>query len=139
MASTMTHPKEERTYLMIKPDGVKRGLTGDVICRIEQRGFKIIALRMEQPPRQKVDDHYPKDDAWIMRLGEKTLATYEKYGYDAMRELGTTDKLAIGKMVRGWLLDFMTSAPLVKMVIQGVHAIDMVRKICGNTLPNLAD
>src|SRR3989338_3803257 len=106
MASTMTHPKEERTYLMIKPDGVKRGLTGEVIRRIEQRGLKIIALRLQRPPRQQVDDHYPKDEAWISRLGEKTLNTYQKYGYDAIQELGTTDKLEIGRMVRGWLLDF---------------------------------
>ncbi len=124
---------------MIKPDGVTRALVGDVIRRIEQRGLKIIALRMFQPPRQLIDDHYPKDEAWISRLGEKTLNTYAKYGYDAIKELGTTDKLEIGKMVRGWLLDFMTSAPLVKMIVQGVHAVDMVRKICGNTMPALAD
>lgn len=124
---------------MIKPDGVTRALSGEVIRRIEQRGLKIVALRMQRPPREQVDDHYPKDEAWIMRLGEKTLNTYAKYGYDAIKELGTTDKLAIGNMVRGWLLDFMTSAPIVNMVIQGVHAVDMVRKICGNTMPALAD
>ena len=124
---------------MIKPDGVKRALLGEVTRRVEQRGLKVVALSMFKPPRQMIDDHYPKDEAWIMRLGEKTLNTYQKYGYDAIKELGTTDKLEIGKMVRGWLLDFMTSAPLVKMVVQGVHAVDMVRKICGNTMPALAD
>ena len=38
------NPKEERTYVMIKPDGIKRGLTGEIISRIEQRGLKIVAL-----------------------------------------------------------------------------------------------
>ena len=42
-------------------------------------------------------------------------------------------------MVRAWLLDYMLSAPLVKMVIEGVHAVDMVRKIAGPTLPYLAE
>ncbi|HEY4519085.1 MAG TPA: nucleoside-diphosphate kinase, partial [Candidatus Paceibacterota bacterium] len=42
----MKHPKEEQTYVMIKPDGVKRGLTGEIISRIERRGLKIVAIQM---------------------------------------------------------------------------------------------
>ncbi len=134
----MQHPKEEKTYVMIKPDGVKKGLIGQVIGRFEQRDLKIVALEMFQPTREQVDNHYPKDEKWITRLGEKTSATYEKYGYD-LSELGTTDLFEIGKKVRGWLLDFMISAPLVKIVVQGVHAVDVVRKIAGPTMPYLAD
>jgi len=135
----MKHPKEEQTYVMIKPDGVKRGLTGEIISRIERRGLKIVAIQMIVANRERVDNHYPKDSAWIKRVGEKTLATYQKYGYDAKSELGTADPNEIGKMVREWLLEYMTSAPMVKMVIQGVHAIDMVRKLVGHTLPAMAE
>ena len=53
--------------------------------------------------------------------------------------MGTTDALKIGKQVRGWLMDFMTSAPLVRMVVQGTHAVDVVRKIAGPTMPYEAD
>ena len=56
----MKHPKEERTYIMVKPDGVKRGLTGEIIRRIEQRGLKVIALAMEKPSRDQIDGHHPK-------------------------------------------------------------------------------
>lgn len=133
------HPKQERTFLMLKPDGVKRGLTGEVIRRMEQVGLKVIALQMDKPSREQMDNHYPKDETWIRRVGQKTLSTYEKYGYDATRELGTNDDLEIGTMVRGWLIDFMTSAPLVKVVFQGVHAVDMVRKLVGETMPFMAD
>ncbi|MDP3986155.1 MAG: nucleoside-diphosphate kinase [Candidatus Veblenbacteria bacterium] len=133
------HPREERTFLMVKPDGVKRGLTGEIIRRLEQRSLKVVAISMFQPTREQIHEHYPKDETWISRLGEKTLTTYAKYGYDAKAELGTDDKLEIGKMVRGWLVDYMTSAPLVKMVIQGVHAVDMVRKLAGNTMPSAAE
>lgn len=133
------NPKEEKTFLMIKPDGIRKGLTGEIIKRMEQRDLKIVALEMFQPVKAKIDDHYPKDKKWISRLGDKTLATYEKYGIDPVKELGTSDNYEIGKMVRGWLLEFMTSAPLVRMVIQGIHAVDMVRKIVGPTMPYAAE
>lgn len=133
------HPKEETTVVLIKPDGIKRGLIGDIIARIEQRGLKVISIGMITPVRELVDDHYPKDKTWINRLGEKTMSTYNKYGIDPQKQLGTRDTLEIGKMVRGWLIDFMTSGPVIKMVIKGIHAIDMVRKLAGNTLPNMAD
>ncbi len=131
--------KKERTYVMVKPDGVRKGLIGEIIRRFEQRDLKVIALEMFMPTTQQIDDHYPKDETWIARLGQKTLGTYEKYGVDAKEALGTDNDLEIGKMVRTWLVDYMTSAPLVRMVIEGIHSVDMVRKICGVTLPSLAD
>ncbi|MBT4849982.1 nucleoside-diphosphate kinase [Candidatus Parcubacteria bacterium] len=131
--------KKEKTYVMIKPDGVRKSLIGDIIARFEQRDLKIVALEMFMPTTKQIDDHYPKDEAWIARLGQKTLSTYEKYGVDANKELGTDNDLEIGKMVRAWLVDYMTSAPLVRMVVEGIHAVDMVRKICGVTIPNFAD
>lgn len=133
------HLKEEKTVAIIKPDGVKRGLIGEVIRRIEQRGLKIVALKLFTATREQVDGHYPKNPEWIARLGEKTLGTYRKYGIDPIKEFGTDDPAKIGASVRGWLLDFLTSGPIVKMVVQGIHAVDMVRKMCGNTLPNLAE
>jgi len=135
----MKHIKEEKTYVMIKPDGVRKGIIGEVIKRFEQRDMKIVALEMFQPTHQMIDDHYPKDAAWRERLGNKTLATYEKYGIDAQKELGSNDPKVLGELVRKWLVEYMTSAPLVRMVVQGVHAVDMVRKIAGPTMPYLAD
>jgi len=124
---------------MVKPDGVKRGLTGEIIKRLEQRNLKIVALEMFQATPEQIDGHYPKDETWIRRVGGKTLSTYEKYGYDPTEELGTADDLEIGKMVRKWLVDFMVSAPMVRMVVEGVHAVDMVRKLIGPTMPSAAE
>lgn len=135
----MIHPKEEKTYVMIKPDGVQKGLIGEVIKRFEQRDLKIVALEMFQPTKEMVDNHYPKEEAWVTRLGEKTKSTYDKYGLDMMADYGTGDPKVMGPYVRGWLIDYMVSAPLVKMVVQGVHAVDIVRKIAGPTLPYLAE
>ena len=135
----MKHPKEEKTFLMVKTDGVKKGLIGEIIKRVEQRDLKVVALQMFKATREEADNHYPKDSEWIKKIGEKTLSSYEKYGYNAKEELRTDDVLEIGKMVREWLIDYLTEAPMVKMIIQGIHAIDMVRKIVGDTLPYRAD
>src|SRR3989344_3412626 len=135
----MKHPKEEKTYVMIKPYGVRKGLIGEIISRFERRDLKVIALEMFQPNHKQLDDHYPKNEEWITRLGHKTLSTYEKYGYDAMADFGTTDPAKIGPEIRKWLLDYMKSAPLVKIVLQGTHAVDVVRKIAGDTMPYKAD
>ena len=135
----MKNFKEEKTFVMIKPDGVRKGLIGEVIKRFEQRDLKIVALEMFMPTMKMIDDHYPKDPAWIERLGQKTLGTYEKYAIDAKKELGSNDPKVLGGMVRKWLLDYMVSAPLVRMVVQGTHAVDVVRKIAGPTLPYVAD
>ncbi len=139
MADGKLHPKEELTFLMIKPDGVRKGLIGEIIARLEKRDLKIVALEMFQPTRAQIDGHYPKDEGWLKRVGQKTLKTYEKYGADPKDEFGTGDDLKIGKEVRKWLVDFMTSAPLVRMAVQGVHAVDVVRKIVGNTIPAIAE
>lgn len=131
--------KKEQTFVLIKPDGVRKGLIGEVISRFEQRDLKIVALEMFQPSHQMIDEHYPKDAAWIERIGGKTLSTYQKYGISAAEQLGTDDPAKIGAMVREWLLSYMVSAPLVRMVVEGVHAVDMVRKIAGPTLPFAAE
>lgn len=135
----MDHPKQEQTLLLVKPDGVRRGLTGEVIKRIEQRGLKIVAMAMVHPTAAQMDEHYPKDEAWVKRLGEKTSSTFERYSQDVKTVMGTTDLLTIGKEVRSWLVKFMSSGPIVKAVVEGVHAVDMVRKLVGHTLPYLAE
>lgn len=139
MSATAKRFKEEKTFVLIKPDGVIKGLIGEIINRFERRDLKVVALEMFKPTLSMIDTHYPKSEEWRTRLGTKTLTTYEKYGIDPIAELGTNDPLAIGDMVRKWLVEYMTSAPLVRMVVQGVHAVDVVRKIAGPTMPYIAD
>ena len=135
----MEDPKEEKTLVLIKPDGVKRGLIGEIISRFEKRGLKVISLEMFMATRDQIDEHYPKDEKWTRRLGEKTLNNYREHNIDPKEELGSDDPLEIGKMVRGWLLDYMTSGPMVKIMIKGIHAVSVVRKIVGKSLPTEAE
>lgn len=125
----------ERTFVMIKPDGTKRALIGEIISRFEKRGLKIVALKMIKPSLEHLNDHYPKDDEWIGRLGDKGFKVFKEFDLDPVEVMGTNDRLEAGKTVREWLITYMTEAPLVAMVIEGIHAVEMVRKIVGPTMP----
>lgn len=132
--------KFERTFCMIKPDGVKRGLVGDIIDRFEKAGLKLVAIQMLHATEEQVRAHYPmSDEAWIMRLGEKSLSSFENIDADPKEALGSLDKAEIGQGVAKSLIEFMTSGPVVAVVVEGMQAIEMVRKLVGNTLPFKAD
>jgi nucleoside-diphosphate kinase len=129
----------ERTFVMIKPDGVMRGLMGEMIKRFEQRGLKIIGMKMIHAGFEQADDFYPKDEAWITRLGNKGIKTFEEYGLDPKKEMGSDNPLEIGQVVRKGLIQFITMGPVVPMVIEGIHATSVVRKLVGGTLPVFAE
>lgn len=129
----------EQTVVLIKPDGVKRGLVGEITSRFEKAGLKIVAMKMVWVTKDHVAEHYTDKEDFLRGMGNKTLETYEKYGKDPNEELGTNDALEIGKMIREWNMEFLSSGPVVAMVIEGIHAVDTVRKIVGSTLPNFAE
>ena len=68
-------------------------------------------------------------------VGEKTLENYQKYGLDAKENLGTKDPVKIGKMVRKWNMEFLSSGPVFAMILEGPGAIAIVRKMIGHTFP----
>merc|ERR1712083_379397 len=51
-------PQAEKTFIMVKPDGVQRGLVGEIIRRFERKGLKLIALKMMRPSKEHVETHY---------------------------------------------------------------------------------
>ena len=128
----------ERTLVIIKPDGVRRQLVGDIIARFERCGLEIERLVQVLASADLLWRHYPSDEEWLAKVGGKTIKTYQTYGIDAVQELGTADPLEIGKMVKKWLVEFMTSGPVVAFVLRGNHAVDVVRKITGDTIPLFA-
>jgi nucleoside-diphosphate kinase len=96
---------KERTLVLIKPDGVQRVLTGRILGRYEDRGLKIVGLKMLQVSRDLAERHYA-----------------------IHRE----------KPFFGSLVEFITSAPLVAVVLEGPNAIAIVRAMNGATRPNEA-
>lgn len=128
----------ERTFVMIKPDGVRRGLVGRIISRLEDVGLKLVGLKILRADKELVREHYPDDPGWLKAVGEKTLMTYKEYGMDPLKQIGTDDPVQIGRWVREKLVEFITSGPVVAMVWEGNHAIEVVRKLVGNTVPLFA-
>ncbi len=129
----------EKTVVLVKPDGVIRGLIGDIIGRFEKVGFKIVALKMVWVDEEMVRKHYPTSRSeWVTKVGEKTLQAYEKYGKDPGEALGTKDAKKIGLQVCEWLVEYLTSGPVVAILLEGNHAVEIVRKIVGYTYPDQA-
>ena len=92
----------ERTYLMVKPDGVQRSLVGEIVSRFEKRGFKLAGLKMLRISRALAEKHY----------GEHR-----------------------GKPFFTPLVDYITSGPVVAMVIEGKDAVSAARDMMGATNP----
>ena len=126
----------EQTLVLIKPDGVKRGLIGEIITRFEKIGLKIVAMKLAAPSDDLLLKHYKSnEDATLTRWGEKTLATYTKYGKDAKKDFGTDKPLELGKLVNKWLFDYVKSGPVVALILEGRHAVENVVNMAGPTMP----
>jgi len=127
----------ERTLCIIKPDGVMRGLIGEIIQRFERTGLKVIALKMLVPTKEQAQLHYSSsDEALLLRIGENTHNGFSTIEGVTIKEIfGTEDKIELGKGVVKTLVDFLCSGPVVCIVLEGVQAITMVRKLAGNTMP----
>ncbi len=126
----------DRTVVLIKPDAVRRGLVGEVLRRFERMGLKIVAMKMVWPKEELLKKHYLSDNPeTIKRLGNKTLQSYSEYHKNAKREFGTDDPKELGKMVVKWLFDYITSGPVIAVLIEGRHAVDNTISLAGPTMP----
>ena len=92
----------ERTLILVKPDGVRRGLIGDVLSRIEGKGLRIVAMDLRTLDRDTAEHHY----------AEHSIRPFF-----------------------GQLVDFITSGPLVALVVEGPRAIEAFRVLAGSTDP----
>lgn len=92
----------EKTFIMIKPDGIQRGLIGKIIARVEDRGLKICAMKLMKIPRELAERHYEEHK---------------------------------GKEFYGPLLDYITSGPVLCMVLEGENAVAAARAMMGKTNP----
>jgi nucleoside-diphosphate kinase len=128
------HPKKERTFVIVKPDGVQRSLVGEIISRIERTGLKIVALKMLLPTEEQCWKHYDKDEAWFQEKGERIAKQLEGEGIELTKE-----PIEYGKDIIRQLASFMTSGPVVAMVVEGNQAVGVVKKLVGGTEPTTSD
>ncbi|MDP2736960.1 MAG: nucleoside-diphosphate kinase [bacterium] len=133
----MQHPKNEKTLVIIKPDGIQRSLIGEIIRRYERTGLKLLSLKMVIPTEEMAIQHYYEvgGDAWLEEVGRKARAAYEKKGmkspYATNMDNGTAVMKANAK--------YLSSGPVIAMVWQGNSAVGLVRKITGGTEPLTSD
>jgi len=130
-----THFKYERTLVLIKPDGVQRSLVGEVIGRFERIGLKLVAMKFVLATEEQAEKHYTLDPEWKKTVGEKNIESYNKKGLKAPSE----DPVEMGDMVLKKLKKFISASPVVAMVWQGAHVVEVVRKLVGGTEPLSSD
>ncbi|MBI4973002.1 nucleoside-diphosphate kinase [Candidatus Roizmanbacteria bacterium] len=130
--------KKQKALLIIKPDGVQRGLCGTILKRFEKVGLTIIGFKFMKADAQTVKNHYPENDVWFGKVGQRTLTNYAKKGLDVKKVFGTDDAVAIGKTVKNWLITYFQESPVLVAAVEGYETIEIVRKISGNTIPVLA-
>ena len=96
----------ERSLVLLKPDALERGLVGEIVQRFERVGLKIVGMKMLQPSEEHASSHYTEDLA--VRRGEH---------------------------VRKAMIEMLTSGPVVAIVLEGIEAVELVRKMIGSTEP----
>lgn len=124
---------QEKTLVIIKPDGVQRSLIGEIVKRFEQVGLKLVGLKMLIPTEQMATDHYYKvgGEEWLEAVGAKAREAYKKKGKESPYETNRENGVAVMEANARYL----SSGPVVAMIWQGGHAIELVRKIAGFTEP----
>ncbi len=130
--------KRQRALIIIKPDGIQRGLMGKILKRFEQVGLKIVGLKFIWASKEQIVNHYPETDSWFIKVGQRTLTNYQKKGLDVKKVFGTDEAVSIGKTVKKWLIKYLQESPLLVFVVEGYEAVEACRKLSGNTIPLLA-
>lgn len=120
---------QQQTLVLIKPDGVQRNLIGEIISYYEKGGLKIADLKMVHAKKELVAKHYPEDPEYMESLGKKSEKAGDKID----------NYIEQGRMIVTGLREYLTSGPVVAMILEGEEAIPTVRKITGYTDPATAD
>lgn len=124
----------EQTLVLLKPDTVQRNLIGKIITRFEDAGLKIAAMKMVWADENMAKKHYHLDETWAKNVFDKTKAGYDKEG----KQMPYKDHLELGKTIQSWNMDLLRSGPVIALVFEGPHAVEVTRKMVGSTEPRQA-
>lgn len=119
----------QRTLVLIKPDAVKKNLTKEIIKRYQATGLKVVKRKDMVAPQDLVEKHYPMNPTYLRSIGEKTIAAGQKVK-------SAEDQ---GRSVVKWLRKFITSGPIVALLLEGEDAVNVARKVTGFTDPQTAE
>lgn len=119
----------QRTLILIKPDAMQRNLADEIIKRYEAAGLKVVEKKEITAPLEIVEKHYPMDPDYLKLIGEKTIA--------AGQHVESAEEQ--GRKVVTWLRKFITSGPIMALVLEGEDAVALARKTTGFTDPATAE
>ena len=124
----------EQTLIVVKHDGVLRGLVGEIIKRFENIGLKIVGMKMVLASDKVANEHYIATDEWANAVFTKTKASFDSQG----KVLPFKSAKQYGDYIQGMNKDFLKEGPVVAIVFEGAHAVELGRKLVGNTEPRQA-
>lgn len=127
-------PHQERTFVILKPDTVQRSLIGEVIGRFERTGLKFTAMKMFVPAREQLLTHYNKNDEWFLKKGNRIIEDLKSQNLPVEK-----DAMAYGRAIIDTIVDYMTAAPVIGMILEGNQAVAVVTKLVGTTEPSTSD
>ncbi len=125
----------ERSLVLMKPDAVQRGIVGEILSRFERMGLKIVGAKLIQAGEELSRKHYNHDDEWAVKTGMKNLEECDEYNLNPVEIFGTDDAKEIGKMIDKWSAFFISSAPVLALVLAGPNAVQRIRDHVGKLFP----
>jgi len=128
------HPKKERTFVILKPDTIQRGLMGEVLKRFEKIGLKIVAMKMINATAEQTREHYNKDDIWCTAKGQRLIDNLKSKNLAIKKEA-----VEYGRDIIRALTKYMLASPVVILVVEGNEAMNVVKRLVGGTEPMTAD
>lgn len=119
----------QKTLILIKPDAMQRNMADEIIKRYEAAGLRVVERKEMMAPLEIVEKHYPMDPDYLKSIGEKTIA--------AGQQVKSAEDQ--GRKVVSWLRKFITSGPIMALVLEGEDAVALARKVTGFTDPATAE
>jgi nucleoside-diphosphate kinase len=129
----------EQTLVLIKPDAIERGLTDEILARFTRAGLLIVDQKKIRADQKLAQMHYPVTEEWYLKVGNNTISDCQKYQVSVIEAIGSDDPIEIGKRVHGWNVAMLLSGDVMACIIEGVHAVEAVRKLVGSTIPLFAN
>ena len=106
----------QKSLVIIKPDGVTRGLVGDILNRFEKVGLKLIAMKLVKIDEEFAFKHYGQSEDWFEKVGSKVREFYNKIGYDPGETFNKLSNYDFGKLVQKWNADYLTEGLVLVFV-----------------------
>lgn len=132
--TTKREMHKERSFVIIKPDGVQRSLIGDIINRFERTGLKFVGFKFLVATPEQCVEHYHKDEEWFLKKGNRIIEDLKAQNLPVEKSA-----LDYGKSIIDANVKFMTAGPILAFVIEGNQSVAIVKKLVGSTEPSTSD